>query len=454
VPDIRSLDIAEGDGRNPGVPAHPDGSIAGPTAAAGGAPVDAAVEPPQTPALTPLLAPSEPVTGPITGLPELLAWADRLSTPGGPVAIDAERASGFRYGSRAYLVQLRRPDLGTALLDPIPLGDLSVLDQPLSASEWVLHAANQDLPCLAEIGIRPRQLFDTELAGRLAGLPRVGLGPLVEQMLGLSLRKGHGAADWSTRPLPHDWLVYAALDVEVLVELRDAMEALLIRQGKLEWAHQEFAAIVAAPPTPPRVDPWRRTSGIHRINDRRALAIIRELWTTRDSVARRRDVAPHRILPDSAIVAAAAARPTTIGALTALPVFSGRMQRRNAELWLASIGRALAMAVDDLPVVRPAGDGPPLPAKWASRDPAAAARLQAARVGLAELSERVGTPVENLLSPDSARRLLWSPPADTGLDAVAAALTDRGARPWQGELTSPVLLAALDAGIVGQVTHQ
>lgn len=458
MPDIRSLDIAEGDGRNTGVPAHPDGSMAGSTAAAGGAPVDAAAdaaaEPAQTPALTPLLAPSEPVSGPITGLPELLEWAARLSTLGGPVAIDAERASGFRYGSRAYLVQLRRPDLGTALLDPIPLGDLSVLDQPLSASEWVLHAANQDLPCLAEIGIRPRQLFDTELAGRLAGLPRVGLGPLVEQILGLSLRKGHGAADWSTRPLPHDWLVYAALDVEVLVELRDAMEALLIQQGKLEWAHQEFAAIVAAPPAPPRVDPWRRTSGIHRINDRRALAIIRELWTTRDSVARRRDVAPHRILPDSAIVAAAAARPTTIGALTALPVFSGRMQRRNAELWLASIGRALAMAVDDLPVVRPAGDGPPLPAKWASRDPAAAARLQAARVGLAELSERVGTPVENLLSPDSARRLLWSPPADTGLDAIAAALAERGARPWQVELTSPVLLAALDAGIVGQVTHQ
>ena len=409
---------------------------------------------PETPPPTPLLAPSEPVTGPITDRAELQEWADKLAAPGGPVAIDAERASGFRYGSRAYLVQLRRPDLGTALLDPIPLGDLGVLDQPLSASEWVLHAANQDLPCLDEIGIRPRKLFDTELAGRLAGLPRVGLGPLVEQILGLSLRKGHGAADWSTRPLPHDWLVYAALDVEVLVELRDAMETLLIGQGKLEWAQQEFAAIVAAPPAPPRVDPWRRTSGIHRINDRRALAIIRELWTTRDSVARRRDVAPHRILPDSAIVAAATARPTTIGALTALPVFSGRMQRRNAELWLASIGRALALAADDLPVVRPTGDGPPLPAKWASRDPAAAARLQAARIGLAELSERVGTPVENLLSPDSARRVLWSPPADTGLDAVAAALTERGARPWQVELTAPVLLAALDAGIVGQVTHQ
>ena len=403
----------------------------------------------------PLLVPSGPVAGPITDRRNLptgpTGWPP---VPAGPVAIDAERASGFRYGSRAYLVQLRRPDLGTALLDPIPLGDLGVLDAPLARSEWVLHAAIQDLPCLAEIGIRPRRLFDTELAGRLAGLPRVGLGPLVEQMLGLHLRKGHGAADWSTRPLPHDWLVYAALDVEVLVELRDAMEAELIRQGKLEWAQQEFAAIVAAPPAPPRVDPWRRTSGMHRITDRRALAVIRELWKTRDSVARRRDVAPHRILPDSAIVAAAAAKPTTIGALTALPIFSGRMQRRNADLWMSPISRALALPADDLPVVRPPGDGPPAPAKWASRDPAAAARLQAARAGLAELSERVGTPVENLVSPDAARRVLWSPPEDAGVGAVAAALADRGARPWQIELTAPVLRAALDAGVVGQVTHQ
>jgi ribonuclease D len=403
----------------------------------------------------PLLVPHGPVAGPITDRVELQEWADRLAgNPGGPVAIDAERASGFRYGSRAYLVQLRRPDLGTALLDPIPLGDLSVLDLPLAASEWVLHAANQDLPCLAEIGIRPRRLFDTELAGRLAGLPRVGLGPLVEQMLGLHLRKGHGAADWSTRPLPNDWLIYAALDVEVLVELRDAMEALLERQGKLEWAHQEFAALVAAPPAPPRIDPWRRTSGMHRITDRRALAVIRELWNTRDSIARRRDVAPHRILPDTAIIAAAAARPTSITALTALPVFSGRMQRRNADLWLSAINRALALPLEDLPVTRPPADGPPAPAKWASRDPAAAARLQASRIGLAELAERVGTPVENLVSPDAARRVLWNPPEDSGEAAIAAALADRGARPWQIALTAPVLTQALDAGIVGQVTHQ
>ena len=447
MPHVRDLVVADPD---PG----DDGMLAVEATLADGADGDLPADD-GAPVAIPLLVPSQPVLGPIVARDELQDWANRLSVNSGePVAIDAERASGFRYGSRAYLVQMRRPDLGTALLDPIPLGDLSVLDEPLAGSEWVLHAANQDLPCLAEIGIRPRQLFDTELAGRLAGLPRVGLGPLVEQMLGLHLRKGHGAADWSTRPLPHDWLVYAALDVEVLVELRDVMEAELVRQGKLEWARQEFAAIVAAPPPPPRVDPWRRTSGMHRISDRRSLAVIRELWTSRDSIARRRDVAPHRILPDTAIIAAATTRPSSIAALTALPVFSGRMQRRNADLWFAAISRAMALPVDELPVVRPPGDGPPAPAKWASRDPAAAARLQAARLGLTELSERVGTPVENLLSPDTARRVLWSPPDGDAGESITSALAERGARPWQIELTAPVLTAALDAPVVSQVTRQ
>jgi ribonuclease D len=265
-------------------------------------------------------------------------------------------------------------------------------------------------------------------------------------MLGLQLRKGHGTADWSTRPLPHDWLVYAALDVEVLVDLRDAMEAELDRQGKLDWARQEFAALVAAPPPTPRPDPWRRTSGVHKISDRRALAIVRELWLARDALARRRDVAPHRVLPDSAIIAAAGSRPTNLTALVSLPVFSGRMQRRNADLWLAALARALALPVEDLPPPRFPGDGPPAPAKWAAKDAVAAARLQSAKSGLAALSDRVHTPVENLLSPDLVRRVLWTPPDDdgAGLDAaLTEVLAGRGARPWQIELVEPVLRDAI-----------
>ena len=207
---------------------------------------------------------------------------------------------------------MRRAGAGTALVDPIPLrSDLSALAPALTGPEWVLHAANQDLPCLAEVGLAPAQLFDTELAGRLLGLPRVGLGPMVEQLLGLALEKGHGAADWSRRPLPEDWLVYAALDVEVLITLRDVLAGLLDEQGKLEWARQEFEAVRTAPPPAPRAEPWRRTSGVHRVRKPRALAAVRSLWEARDRLAAERDIAPGRVLPDAAIVDAATVAPAT-----------------------------------------------------------------------------------------------------------------------------------------------
>ena len=197
-----------------------------------------------------------------------------LAAGHGPVAVDAERASGFRYGHRAFLIQLRRDGAGTMLIDPMACPNLTGLDEALADTEVVLHAASQDLPCLAELGFRPRALFDTELAGRLLGFPRVGLGALVESVLGWTLEKGHAAADWSVRPLPAELLRYAALDVELLVELRDALAAQLVAQGKTEWAEQEFAAVLAAKPPGPRPDPWRRTSGIHRVHTRRGLAIV------------------------------------------------------------------------------------------------------------------------------------------------------------------------------------
>ena len=202
----------------------------------------------QHPEAVPLLEPRDGLPPLVTTASALAEAVTALGAGEGPVAVDAERASGYRYGHRAFLVQLRRRGAGTVLIDPIACPDLSALDAALAGSEAVLHAASQDLPCLAELGYRPRQLFDTELAGRLLGYPRVGLGVLVETVLGFTLEKGHAAADWSTRPLPTEWLRYAALDVEVLVELRDALAAELAEQGKTEWARQEFAAVLAAEP--------------------------------------------------------------------------------------------------------------------------------------------------------------------------------------------------------------
>ena len=394
----------------------------------------------------PLTEPRDGVPQPLTDPAELARAVARLAAGSGPVAIDAERASGYRYGQRAYLVQLRREDVGTMLIDPRELPDLSSLGAAIADDEWVLHAASQDLPCLRELGLQPSTIFDTELAGRLLGYPKVGLGPIVEQVLGLSLEKGHSAADWSTRPLPEPWLRYAALDVEVLVELRDALAAALAEQGKEEWAEQEFAAVVAAPPAPPRVDPWRRTSGLHRVRKRRQLAVVRALWERRDEVAQRRDIAPGRVLPDAAIVAAALAGPRTEADLTALPVWGGRSLRRQTQTWLPAVLAALDLPESELPDLKTPHDGPPPARSWPDREPLAAARLSAARTAVAAVADEHRLPVENLLAPDTVRRLCWDPPGGPapGAAAVAEFLRAHGARPWQVDLTAPVLHRALD----------
>ncbi|MCW2791053.1 MAG: 3-5 exonuclease [Nocardioides sp.] len=404
--------------------------------------VDETPEAPPPPMLT-LRDGLPPVVETEAALREVCA---RIAAGTGPVAIDAERASGYRYSSRAYLIQLRREGSGTHLVDPIAFESLAPLQEVLEGTEWILHAATQDLPCLTEVGLQPTELFDTELAGRLLGYPRVGLATLVETLLGYRLAKEHSAVDWSTRPLPGPWLEYAALDVEVLVELREALGAELVATGKADWARQEFEALQSFEATP-RVDAWRRTSGMHRVRGRRGLGAVRALWETRDEIAEQRDVTPGRIIPDAAIVAAAQAMPTDRAALLSTKGFHGRGAERYAARWVAALREVQEMDEHDLPTRSPRGDGPPLPRAWAEKDPVAAKRLQLAREAMTALAEENGLPVENVLTPDYLRRTLWTPPRtrEPGalLDAVVDQLAAYGARSWQIGLAAPVLTRAI-----------
>jgi len=422
------------------------------TKPAPGAAADASTAAPQPEGIeeAPQAEPREPVLldMPRDGVPEVITTAPGMARAAraiaagtGPVAVDAERASGFRYGQRAFLVQLRREGSGSWLIDPVPFENLDPIQEAIGDETWILHAASQDLPCLRELGLEPARLFDTELAARIAGLPRVGLGPAVEALLGLRLAKEHSAADWSTRPLPEPWLRYAALDVEVLDELRVELIKILEADGKLEYAEQEFEAVRTAPPAPPRVDPWRRTSGLHQIRDRRTLAAVRALWETRESLARTRDTAPGRMIPDSALVAAAKAMPKSVPALLKTPGFHGRSASKDAPKWLRALQDA--STTSELPPNQVPSNSPPPPKVWADKDPVAADRLQTARARVARTAESLNIPTENLLTPDTLRRLCWNPPAAIDPDTVADALRALGARAWQIDLVGPVLTVAL-----------
>lgn len=351
----------------------------------------------------------------------------------GPVAVDVERASGFRYSQRAYLVQVFRRGSGVMLFDPPAIGDFAPLQAAIGAEEWVLHAASQDLPSLRELGLEPATIFDTELAARLLGHEKVGLAAVVEDTLGITLKKEHSAADWSTRPLPDSWLDYAALDVLHLIDVRDAIAAELVEAGKVEIAAQEFAATLSRAPKPAREDPWRRLSGLHRVRGGRNLAIARELWNAREEYAQQQDVSPGRLVPDRSLMAAVLAAPTTKQALAGVSDFHGRASRTQLDRWWAAIVRGRES--EDLPRERVPSDTLPPPRAWADRNPEADARLKLARPVVEQLAEELKMPTENLLTPEYLRRVSWEPPAFTA-EAVGEALSALGARPWQIEHTA------------------
>lgn len=364
----------------------------------------------------------------------------RLADGEGPVAVDAERASGFRYSQRAYLIQMYRRGSGTFLFDPPRIPDFTALADVVHDEEWVLHAASQDLACLREVGLDPDRIFDTELAARLLGMPRVGLASVVEELLGIKLAKEHSAADWSTRPLPQSWLTYAALDVELLVDVRDRLAERLDETGKTDLAGQEFAAVLTREAKPAAAEPWRRLSGIHALRNPRNLAVARELWLARDARAAELDVAPGRMVPDASILAVAKALPQSRRALADLREFTGRASRSELDRWWTAVETGLATT--QLPAVRVPTDSPPPPRAWAMRNPEADARLRLAKAGVTEVAERLEMPVENLLTPDHLRRVAWQPPAESDAAGIAAALSALGARPWQVAETAQIIADA------------
>jgi ribonuclease D len=373
----------------------------------------------------------------ITQRAEFATACASLAAGQGPLAIDAERASGFTYSQRAYLIQIHRRDAGTFLFDPPAIGDMSDLTPLGEDTEWVLHAASQDLACLREVGVFPQRIFDTELSARLLGLARVGLGPVMAEILDVHLAKEHSAVDWSTRPLPEPWLTYAGGDVDRLVDLRDALAALLVENDKMDFALEEFEAVRLRPEKVPSDEPWRRLSGMHVLRHAQQLAVARSLWLSRDELARERDVSPGRLIPDAAIVAAAAAKLGSQADLTRLKTFTGRASRPEIGRWWGAVERGQASV--DLPALRVPSDTIPHQRSWADKNPLAALRLVSARERVTELAESMNMPVENVISPGPLREVCWAPPQDHTSENLRVALASEGVREWQATRVAPLL---------------
>ncbi len=394
-------------------------------------------------ASTLLKAPKEGVPDLITDALTLKRAISQLERSTEPTALDTERAQGYRYGGGAYLVQLRKSDVGSFLIDPQALPDLSSMGEALKGT-WLLHAADQDLACMADLGLVPDSIFDTEIAAKLLGFTRFSLGAMTEQILGITLEKSHQNEDWSLRPFPVDWLRYAALDVELLPELQWEMSGRIEDAGRTEWAKQEFDYLLTHP-LQPREPYWRDLKGLGRVKTQEGLATARELWLARERLGKELDIAPGRILPTRGIVDAALELPRTKGRLTSIESFRRTRARKHTDLWWSAVAKARSLPDAELPPLRvkPEPGHVPAASVWKRQDPVAWSRLQTMRTLASRAADPLGIQPDVVLAPKVQREVAWNPLRRD----FEEALSEGGARPWQIQqlvtVASPDLLKNL-----------
>lgn len=419
---------------------------------------------------------AEHLTSPRAGVPDLadstdavLHVADSLAAGRGPVAVDTERASGFRFDDRAFLVQLRREGSGTHLVDPATVADAGTILAPvMNDAPWILHAAHSDLPALTSLGWHTPQLHDTQIAGRLLGYGQIGLAGMLDEFLGVTVAKDKGREDWSARPIPDPMLNYAALDVELLIELLDAAGSRLSALGRGGWYRQECDHVNVSWSHPVPAPDWRKLRGIGHVRDRRGLEMVRRLVEARTGVARSRDVPPEHVLRGSAILELAEAPRKADSRLRSEIARSSRLARASRGSSVArelqgTLSRAVHLALDaggDALPDRPSkGVGRPDHRTWARDYPVADRLLSGFTAGLAEVSETTGIRTEDLLTARKLRAVAWdvSRAADNGAvpvhpddpvgeleELLGGVLSAQDCREWQSGLLVPAFLPVIE----------
>lgn len=400
---------------------------------------------------------------------QFAAVAHAIEAAATTIFVDVERASSFRYGDRAFLIQLHIPGHGEALLDP-EAGEQTIgpVAQALSSTTVCLHACRADLPSLHALGVYPAQLHDTEIAAKLLAVSGFSLGHLVESYLGIHLPKAYSRADWSVRPLPEQWLHYAVDDVKYLAVLLEMLledlatvpvavpeyyPATLRTENRATWYAETMCDMLSWRPAQPPPEQWRRLSNLSTLHGARELARARALWQARETIAARDDIAVHRIVRDPDLIAAASDNPRSVQQLRELPGFAEDLAQRYGEDFLAALRAANALPEGQLPSRRlpRAPAAVPSHRSWKHKAPHANELLRAARSRLTELSEIAAVEEQTLLASPQLRHWVWAAAHTTPdnhephhRDLLERTLQSAGALPWQIRVVAPALYRALN----------
>ncbi len=239
----------------------------------------------------------------ITTSSQLAALVERLAGHS-HVAFDTEFVSEHTYRSQLCLIQVAAPDT-LAVIDTLKVPELDpfwrLLTEP--GRTTVVHAGREEMGfILHAIKARPSSLFDVQVASGLVDHDYpAGYASIVRRFLNLPTNKGETRTDWRQRPLTPAQLEYAIDDVRHLEQLWRKLDGKLAASGRTDWMRDEMQAWQNDVEESFIRKRWRRVSGLSGLS-RRELAIARELWHWRDSVAESRDMPPKRVLRDDLLV--------------------------------------------------------------------------------------------------------------------------------------------------------
>lgn len=279
------------------------------------------------------------------------------------ITVDTEFIRDKTYFPQLCLVQIAGPDEAAAL-DPLAPGiDLGPLFALMAAPTLlkVFHAARQDIEIFVNLaGAVPAPLFDTQVAAMVCGFgDSVSYETLAGKLAGAHIDKSSRFTDWAQRPLSERQLRYALTDVMPLRTVYEKLEARLAKSGRSSWLAEEMGTLTD--PATYRQDPaeaWRRFKV--RSNNRKLLALVRELAAWRETAAQQRNLPRNRLLRDESLLEIAAHAPATVAELARTRGLGKNFAegKLGAEI-LAAVQRVLATPESQYPVPPPRHEPPP-----------------------------------------------------------------------------------------------
>ncbi len=277
------------------------------------------------------------------------------------IAVDTESNSMHAYRGTTCLIQLSTPaeDL---LIDPLAIADISALGAVLAAPriEKVFHAAEYDLICLKrDFDFDVRNIFDTMAAARVCGYQRIGLGNMLEDLLGVRHSKKHQTDDWGQRPLPESARRYAQVDTHYLLPLRAVLREQLRLRGRLEEAREYIADMTRFELKSQEFDPegfWAlvRPNSLNR----EGTAVLRELYILRDELAESVDHPPQRLISNKALLQIVKMQPRSVKHLYDIRGLPAWLVRQSGDEIIEAVKHGIASR---LPVKRPVHEPIPPP---------------------------------------------------------------------------------------------